>query len=80
MIMSQELVEEFRNRPLEGGYPYVWLDALYVKVRVNRRIVNQAVVIAIGVRESGERELLGFALGPSEEAVFWQAFLLLCAT
>jgi transposase-like protein len=70
-----EVVEEYRNRPLEGGYPYVWLDGLYVKVRVNRRIVNQAVVIAIGVRTTGERELLGFALGPSEEMAFWQAFL-----
>ena len=64
------VVEAFRNRPLEGSYPYVWLDALYVKVRVNHRIVNQAVVIAIGVRETGERVLLGFAIGASEEAAF----------
>jgi len=70
-----DVVEAFRNRPLEGSYPYVWLDALYVKVRVNHRIVNQAVVIAIGVRETGERSLLGFAIGASEEAAFWLSFL-----
>lgn len=70
-----EVVEAFRNRPLEGSYPYVWLDALYVKVRVNHRIVSQAVVMAIGVRESGERALLGFAVGASEDAAFWLGFL-----
>jgi len=70
-----EAVEAFRNRPLEGAYPYVWLDALYLKVRQNHRIVSMAVVLAIGVRESGEREVLGLAVGGSEEAAFWQAFL-----
>jgi len=69
------VIEAFRNRPLEGSYPYVWLDALYVKVRVNHRIVSQAVVMAIGVRETGERALLGFAVGASEEAAFWLSFL-----
>jgi len=70
-----EVVEAFRNRQLEGSYPYVWLDALYVKVRVNHRIVSQAVVMAIGVRETGERALLGFAVGASEDAAFWLSFL-----
>jgi transposase-like protein len=70
-----EVVEAFRNRPLEGSYPYIWLDALYVKVRVNHRIVSQAVVMAIGVRESGERVLLGFAVGASEDGAFWLSFL-----
>lgn len=69
------VVQEFRNRPLEGGYPYVWLDALYLKVRQNHRIVSMALVIAIGVRTDGARELLGFALGSSEEAAFWLEFL-----
>jgi transposase-like protein len=50
---------------LEGTYPFVWLDALYLKVRQNHRIVSQARVIAIGVRETGEREVVGFALGAS---------------
>jgi putative transposase len=44
-----EVVHEFRNRPLEGRYPYVWLDAMYLKVRQNHRIVSLAKVIAIGV-------------------------------
>jgi len=70
-----EVVEPFRNRPLEGQYPFVWLDALYLKVRHNHRIVSQALVIATGVRENGERELLGFALGASEEEAFWLDFL-----
>lgn len=70
-----EVVEQFRNRPLEGTYPFVWLDALYLKVRHNHRIVSQALVIATGVRESGEREVPGFALGISEEEAFWLDFL-----
>jgi putative transposase len=70
-----ELADEFRNRPLEGSYPYVWLDALYLKVRQNHRVISQAVVIAIGVRETGERTVLGFAVGVSEEQAFWQEFL-----
>jgi len=69
------VVEEFRNRPLESEYPYMWLDALYLKVRQNHRIVNLAMVIAIGVRTDGERQILGFALGASEEAAFWLEFL-----
>jgi putative transposase len=69
------VVEQFRQRPLQGAYPYLWLDALYLKVRQNHRIVNQAVVIAIGVRETGEREVVGFAVGASEEQAFWLEFL-----
>jgi len=70
-----QTVEEWRQRPLEGSYPYVWLDALYLKVRSNHRIISQALVVAIGAKETGERELLGFALGPSEEEAFWLEFL-----
>jgi transposase-like protein len=70
-----EAVTAFRNRPLEVEYPYLWLDALYVKVRQNHRIVNMAVVIAIGVRETGEREILNVAIGASEEEAFWTEFL-----
>jgi len=68
-------VEAFRKRELVGAYPYLWLDAVYLKVRQNHRIVSKALVIAIGVRDTGEREVLGFALGASEEAAFWKAFL-----
>jgi len=70
-----EPVRAFRERPLEGDYPYVWLDATYLKVRQNHRIVSMAAVVAIGVRETGEREILGFAIGSSEEASFWTEFL-----
>jgi transposase-like protein len=68
-------VERFRSRRLDGPYPYVWLDATFVKVREGGRVVSQAVVIAIGVRVSGEREVLGFDVGPSEDGAFWTAFL-----
>ncbi len=68
-------VERFRTRPLAGPYPYVWLDATYVKVREAGRVVSMAVVIAIGVRASGEREVLGLDVGPSEDGAFWLAFL-----
>lgn len=70
-----EIVHHFRERKLEATHPYLWLDALYLKVRQNHRIVSQAVVIAIGVKETGEREIVGFDLGASEEEAFWLAFL-----
>lgn len=69
------VVEQFRHRPLQASYPYLWLDALYLKVRQNHRIVSAAVVIAIGVKDSGEREVVGFAVGASEEQAFWLEFL-----
>jgi putative transposase len=69
------LVEEFRNRPLDDSYPYVWFDAIYLKVRQNNRIVTLAAVIAIGVCETGERRVLGLATGASESEPFWSEFL-----
>jgi putative transposase len=68
-------VEQFRSRRLEGSYPYVWLDATFVKVRRQGRVVSMAIVIAIGVRDSGEREVLGLDVGPSEDGAFWLQFL-----
>jgi putative transposase len=68
-------VERFRGRRLDGPYPYVWLDATFVKVREDGRVVSQAIVIAIGVRDSGEREVLGLDVGPSEDGAFWLQFL-----
>jgi putative transposase len=69
-------VERFRGRPLEGSYPYVWIDATYVKARQDGRVASVAVVIAVGVNaESGEREVLGLDVGPSEEEAFWSAFV-----
>jgi putative transposase len=70
-----EEVERFRTRPLEGAYPYVWLDATFVKARDGGRVVSQAVVIAIGVNGDGQREVLGLDVGPSEDGAFWLAFL-----
>src|SRR5438128_11793474 len=70
-----EEVERFRNRPLEGAFPYVWLDATFVKVRDGGRVVSQAVVIAIGVNGDGQREVLGLDVGPSEDGAFWHQFL-----
>jgi putative transposase len=68
-------VERFRTRRLEGPYPYVWLDATFVKVRAEGRVVSMAIMVAIGVRASGEREVLGLDVGPSEDGAFWLQFL-----
>jgi transposase-like protein len=76
--LCQELdaeVERFRARPLEGPYPYVTLDATFLKVRQQGRIVSVAVVIAVGVNAEGQREVLGLDVGPSEDGAFWLAFL-----
>lgn len=69
-------VERFRGRPLEGSYPYVWIDATYVKARQDGRVASVAVVIAVGVNaRTGEREVLGVDVGPSEDGAFWTAFV-----
>ncbi len=69
-------VERFRSRKLEGTYPYVWLDATFVKVRQEHRVVNMAVVIAVGLNAAtGQREVLGVDIGPSEDGAFWMRFL-----
>ncbi len=70
-----EEVERFRGRPLSGMYPYVWLDATFVKTRQQGRVVSQAVVVAIGVNAEGMREVLGLDVGPSEDGAFWMGFL-----
>ena len=65
----------FLDRPLEGEWPYLWLDATYVKVRQDGRIVSVAVIVAVGVNGDGRREVLGMAIGPSEAETFWIDFL-----
>jgi putative transposase len=71
-----EEVERFRNRELEGPYPYIWLDATYLKGRQDGRVASTAVVIAVGVNgDTGEREVLGLDVGPSEDGSFWLTFL-----
>src|SRR6516165_7979472 len=70
-----ERVQAFLHRPIEGDWPYVWLDATYVKVRQNGRIISVAVTIAVGVNSDGRREVLGMAVGASEAETFWTDFL-----
>jgi putative transposase len=70
-----ERVNAFLARPIEGEWPYVWIDATYVKARQAGRIVSTAVIIAVGVNTDGRREVLGVATGPSEAEVFWKSFL-----
>jgi putative transposase len=70
-----EKVKAFLNRPIEGDWPYLWIDATYLKVRQNGRIVSVAVIIAVGVNSDGRREVLGMDIGPSEAEPFWTAFL-----
>jgi putative transposase len=70
-----EAVEAFRNRPLEGEYPYLWLDALEVKCREGGRTPNVTVVVATGVATTGHREVLGVDVFTSEDAAAWLAFL-----
>ena len=68
-------VKAFLDRPIEGDWPYLWLDATYVKVRQNSRVVSAAVIVAVGVNSDGRREVLGMDIGPSEAEAFWTAFL-----
>ena len=65
-VEIDERVNAFLSRPLEGAWPYLWLDATYLKVREGGRIVSRAVIIAVAVNEDGKREVLGVATGPSE--------------
>jgi transposase-like protein len=70
-----EKVQAFLDRPIEGDWPYLWIDATYVKVRQNGRIVSVAVIIAVGVNSDGRREVLGMEIGASEAEPFWTGFL-----
>jgi transposase-like protein len=68
-------VKTFLERPIEGDWPYLWIDATYVKVRQNGRIVSVAVTIAVAVNTDGRREVLGMDIGASEAETFWTEFL-----
>lgn len=70
-----ERVQAFVERPLEGVWPYLWLDATYIRSRENGRVENQAVVVATAVNQEGYREVLGLSVGPAESEGFWKAFL-----
>lgn len=68
-------VRTFLERPIEGTWPYLWIDATYVKVREGGRIISVAVIIAVAANTDGRREILGMAVGPSEAETFWTDFL-----
>src|ERR687897_2665951 len=70
-----ERVRAFLNRPLEGDWPYLWLDATYLKVREGGRIVSVAAIIAVAANTDGRREIIGLGIGPSEAETFWSTFL-----
>ena len=70
-----ERVNAFLTRPIEGEWPYVWIDATYIKAREAGRIVSTATIIAVGVNTDARREVLGVATGPSEAEAFWKGFL-----
>ena len=68
-------VKAFLERPIEGDWPYLWIDATYLKVRRGGRIVSVAVIIAVGVNSDGRREVLGMEVGTSEAEPIWTEFL-----
>jgi len=70
-----ERVGAFLNRPIEGDWPYLWIDATYVKTREAGRIVSVAAIVAVAVNTNGQREVLGLQTGPSEAETFWTDFL-----
>ena len=70
-----EKVNGFLRRDIEGYWPYLWLDATYVKSRENGQVVNRAVVLAVGASSEGYRDVLGLAIGPAETEAFWTEFL-----
>jgi putative transposase len=70
-----ERVNAFLERPIEGEWPYLWLDATYLKVREGGRIVWVAAIIAVAVSTDGRREIVGLGIGPSEAEPFWSSFI-----
>ncbi|WP_244489785.1 MULTISPECIES: IS256 family transposase, partial [unclassified Rhizobium] len=68
-------VKAFLDRPIEGEWPYIWIDATYLKVRRGGRIVSVAAIIAVGVNADGRREVLGLEIGTSEAEPIWTEFL-----
>ena len=68
-------VKAFLDRPIEGDWLYLWIDATYVKVRQAGRIISVAVIVAVGVNRDGRREVLGMDIGASEAEPFWTDFL-----
>ncbi len=67
-------MQAFRTRPLEGAYPYLWLDAKHLKVR-DRHVHSKALMVALAVHESGRREVIGIEIAEPETEASWAAFL-----
>ena len=70
-----ERVKAFLERPIEGEWPYLWIDATYLEVRHGGRVVSVAVIIAVGVNTDGRCEVLGMEIGTSEAEAIWTEFL-----
>jgi transposase-like protein len=70
-----ERVQAFLSRPIEGEWPYLWLDATYVKARRDGHVVSVAVIVAVAVNTDGRRDVLGMTVGNSEAEPFWTEFL-----
>ena len=75
VVEIDERVNAFLTRPIEGEWPYLWIDATYLKAREGGRIVSTAVIVAVAVNTEGRREVLGVATGASEAEPFWKGFL-----
>jgi putative transposase len=73
--LLDEQVQAFRERPLEGRYPYLFVDAKIEKVRDSGRVARKAVVVAHAVHETGRREIIGLDIGAAETEAFWMEFL-----
>ena len=74
-VIQEAYIQGISTRPIEGDWPYVWLDATYVKARRDHHIVSVAVIVAVGVNTDGRREVLGMTVGHSEAEPFWVEFL-----
>jgi putative transposase len=70
-----EPVNAFLDCPIDGEWPYLWLNAIYLKVRDGGRIVSVAAIIAVAASAEGRREIVGLGIGPSEAEPFWSGFL-----
>jgi putative transposase len=68
-------VQAFLNRPIAGEWPYLWLDATYLKQREGGGVVSVAAIIAVAANTDGKREIVGLHIGPSEAEPFWSGFL-----
>ncbi len=74
-MANDERVQAFLNRPLKGDWPFLWLQATYVKLRDGGRIVSRSMIVAVAVNTDGRRDILGITVIPSEAETFWSGVL-----